>query len=306
MKENILHVFITGGLGFVGRHLSRCFLEQGHHVTATGYSEKPDGITHPNFHYIAADTREEGRWQNAVQEADAAVNLAGRSIFRYWTEKSKKEIYDSRILTTRNLVNALSRGNGKLLVSTSAVGYYGDGGEDILTEDRGPGEDFLARLAVDWENEARAAARHNIRVVIMRFGIVLGPNGGAMSKMIPAFRMFLGGPLGGGQQWFPWIHVDDLVQAAAFALNSESIDGPFNFCAPNPVRQKVLAKTLGRVLHRPAVVPAPAFFVKLFLGEFGSTLINSQRAVPRELQQHGFEFQYPDIAGALDHVVENR
>jgi len=306
MEENTQHIFITGGLGFVGRHLSRFLLERGNRVTATGSSRTPDGISHPNFQYIAADTRKEGDWQKAAQEADAAVNLAGRSIFRYWTEKQKQEIYDSRILTTRNLVNALSKGNGKRLVSTSAVGYYGDGGEEILTEAHRPGTDFLARLAVDWENEARAAGRHNIRVVIMRFGIVLGPDGGAMSKMIPAFRMFMGGPLGSGRQWFPWIHMNDLIQAAAFALTDESVLGAFNFCAPKPVRQKVLAKTLGRALHRPAVAPAPAFFVKLFLGEFGRTLLNSQRAVPRALQQKRFEFQYPDITGALGHIVEHR
>jgi len=301
-----MHILITGGLGFVGRHLSQLLLDRGHRVTATGTRREPEMIEHPDFHYIAADTREEGDWQEAAQQADAAVNLAGRSIFSYWTDKRKQEIYDSRILTTRNLVSALTGGNGQLLLSTSAVGYYGDGGEAVLTEESGPGNDFLARLAVDWENEAMAAAGQDIRVAVMRFGIVLGPDGGAMGKMIPAFRMFLGGPLGGGRQWFPWIHVEDLIRAADFVLSGESIQGPLNFCAPNPVRQRELAKTLGRVLHRPAVVPAPAFFIKLFLGEFGRALLNSQRAVPRKLQQHGFEFQHPHIAGALGHIVEHR
>ena len=301
-----MHILITGGLGFVGRHISRLLLEQGHRVTATGTRQNPEMISHANFDYIAADTRKAGQWQETARRVDGAVNLAGKSIFRYWTKKQKQEIYDSRILTTRNLVEALSDGRGKRLLSTSAVGYYGDGGEEILTEAHAPGDDFLARLAVDWENEALAAGQGNIRVVIMRFGIVFGSDGGAMDKMIPAFRMFLGGPLGSGRQWFPWIHMDDLVQAAAFTLVDESTGGPFNFCSPNPVRHRTLAKTLGRVLHRPAIVPAPAFFIKLFLGEFGRALLNSQRAVPEKLQQHGFEFRYPDIAGALNDIAEHR
>jgi uncharacterized protein (TIGR01777 family) len=263
-------------------------------------------IEHRNFNYIAADTQKEGPWQETAQQADAAVNLAGRSIFRYWTEKQKQNIYNSRILTTRHLVKAFTRGKGTLLCSTSAVGYYGDSGETILTEDHEPGNDFLARLARDWENEAKAAEQKNIRVVIMRFGIVLGPDGGAMSKMIPAFRAFLGGPLGRGRQWFPWIHTEDLIHAAAFAITLEEIRGPLNFCAPDPVRQRVLAKTLGRMLHRPAVVPAPAFLIKLVLGEFGRMLLNSQRAVPHKLQQHGFEFKYPNLDAALSQITAQR
>jgi len=298
-----MHILITGGLGFVGRHLSQRLLDLGHRVTATGASRHPDMIYHPNFDYIAADTRQEGDWQETAQEADGAVNLAGKSIFGYWTDSRKKEIYDSRILTTRNLVAALTRGKGKLLLSTSAVGYYGDAGEDMLTEDHDPGDDFLARLAVDWEGEAMAAERRNVRAVIMRFGIVLGRGGGAMGKMIPAFRKFLGGPLGSGRQWFPWIHLEDLIQAAVFAMDNEVISGPLNFCAPDTVRQGALAHTLGRVLHRPAVMPAPAFLVKLFLGEFGRTLLNSQRVYPQRLKQQGFEFQYPALDAALSQIT---
>lgn len=301
-----MHILITGGLGFVGRHLSRLLLDQGYRVTATGRSRNPNVIEHGNFNYIVADTQKEGDWQETAQQADGAVNLAGKSIFRYWTEKQKKEIYDSRILTTRNLVKALTRGNGKLLCNTSAVGYYGDGGEEILTEDHEPGNDFLARLAVDWENEAQTAGSQNVRVVIMRFGIVLGNNGGAMSKMIPAFRKFLGGPLGSGQQWFPWIHIQDLIHAMAFAMTNEEVHGPLNFCAPEPERQKTLAKTLGQLLHRPAIMPAPAFFIKLFLGEFGRVLLNSQRVVPQNLQRYGYKFQYPNLDAALRQIVAHQ
>jgi len=301
-----MHILITGGMGFVGRHLSLRLLGGGHRVTATGSRRNPKLIEHPNFHYIAADTKQEGDWLETAQQVDAAVNLAGRSIFRYWTEKQKKEIYDSRILTTRHLVNALSRGTGKLLCSASAVGYYGHQGDEILAEDHEPGDDFLARLAVDWEKEALAAEGKNLRVAIARFGIVLGPDGGAMAKMIPAFRMLVGGPLGGGRQWFPWIHLADLAAGMEFAMTHGAVRGPLNFCSPEPVSNRHFAKTLGRVLHRPALMPAPAFLIKLFLGEFGRTLLVSQRAVPRALLDHGFEFQYPNLETALRQIVENR
>jgi hypothetical protein len=212
-------------------------------------------------------------------------------------------MYDSRILTTRNLVKALLEGRAGVLCSTSAVGYYGDRGDKILTEENPPADDFLAGLAVDWEKEARAAERGDIRVVLTRFGIVLDRNGGAMSKMIPAFRMFLGGPLGDGKQWFPWIHRQDLAQAMTFCLTNDRAAGAVNFCAPEPVRNETLAKTLGEVLHRPAVVPAPAVVVSTALGEFGDALLSSQRAVPERLLQLGFEFRFPDLRPALEEIV---
>jgi uncharacterized protein len=299
-----MHIFITGGLGFVGRHLSEMLVEAGHTVTASGRTQSPKPIDHPAFDYVAADTTEEGAWQEMAKEADAAVNLAGTSIFGLWTEGRKKEMYDSRILTTRNLVKALSEGRAKVLCSTSAVGYYGDQGDKILTEENPPSDDFLARLSVDWEKEARAAARFDIRVAITRFGIVLERDGGAMSKMLPAFRMFLGGPLGDGSQWFPWIHRHDLAKAMAFCLAHDEAAGPINFCAPEPVRNATLAKTLGEVLHRPAVVPAPAVVISTALGELGDALLSSQRAVPERLLKLGFEFRFPDLRSALEDIVD--
>ncbi|MFO7965887.1 MAG: TIGR01777 family oxidoreductase [Desulfobacterales bacterium] len=299
-----MNILVTGGLGFIGRHLSNLLLDQGHEVTAIGTRPNPRMIEHPKFHYIAADTQKEGDWQESARQADAVVNLAGRSIFRYWSKKNKREIHDSRILTTRNLVKAISGGNCGVLCSTSAVGFYGDGGEKVLTEDADPGDDFLARLSLDWEREAKAAENHDVRVVIMRFGIVLAHDGGAMSKMIPAYRLFLGGSMGSGRQWFSWIHMKDLIDAAAFAASRKNFRGTYNFCSPVPVRQKDLAKTLGSFLRRPAVLHIPGFFIELLLGEFGRMLLNSQRAVPRNLQQQEFEFQYPTLDAALHQVVE--
>jgi uncharacterized protein len=299
-----MHVFITGGLGFVGRPLCRTLLDAGHAVTASGRSKAPRLIDHPRFRYVAADTTREGPWQEEVQQSDAAVNLAGVSIFSYWTESHKQKMVDSRILTTRNLVNALLKGNAKVLCSTSAVGYYGHQGDEHLTEGHPPGDDFLARLAVDWEKEAHAAEAGNLRVAITRFGIVLNRDGGAMSKMVPAFRMFLGGPLGDGRQWFSWMHLHDLVQAMVFCLTTDEAHGALNFCAPEPVRNETLVKTLGDVLNRPAIMPAPAFVIRMALGEFGDALLSSQRAVPERLQKLGFAFRYPDLRSALSEIVD--
>ena len=299
-----MNIFITGGTGFVGRRLSKALLEAGHHVTAVGRTPNPQGIDHPAFRYIAADTTLAGGWQAEVSEHEAVVNLAGKSIFTPWTNKAKKEIYDSRILTTRNLVAALPEGRETILCSTSAVGYYGDRGEDILTEDQPSGDNFLAEVGRDWEAEALAAGKKGARVVLPRFGIVLDRDGGAMAKMIPAFRMFVGGALGSGRQWFPWIHLNDLVAALCFLIETPGLHGPFNCTAPAPVRNAELAKTLGRKLHRPACMPAPAFLIKLALGEFGEVLLDSQRAVPAKLTAAGFTFQYPDLDTALGEIVD--
>ena len=298
-----MNIFITGGLGFVGRHLSEALLAGGHRVTAVGRTPNPQGIDHPAFRYCAADTTLTGDWQAEVPDHEAVVNLAGKSIFTRWTDQAKRQIYDSRILTTRNLVAALPEGRETILCSTSAVGYYGDRGEDVLTEDSPPGDDFLAEVGQDWEKEALAAEKKGARVVLPRFGIVLDRDGGALANMIPAFRLFVGGALGSGRQWFPWIHMNDLVAALRFLIDTPSLEGPFNCSAPEPVRNAELAKTLGRKLHRPAGMPAPAFLIKLVLGEFGQVLLGSQRAVPQKLTEAGFTFQHPDLDAALDEIL---
>jgi uncharacterized protein len=303
-KGDRLHIFITGGLGFVGRHLSLAFLQAGHRVTAVGRSRNPSAmIDHPSFTYQAVDTTESGDWQVQLSSYDVIINLAGKSIFTLWTDKVKKEIYDSRILTTRNLVDGLAGSRDIIFFNTSAVGYYGDRGEDILTEEEPAGDDFLAHLGKAWEEEALRAQSHGVRVVLTRFGIVLDRTGGAMAMMIPAFKMFLGGHLGNGRQWFPWIHINDLIAAYQFVMDHNEISGPVNFCAPRPVRNENLAKTLSRKLNRPAVFPAPAFMVKTFLGEFGEVLLCSQRAKPAVLENAGFSFTFADIDSALEEIV---
>ena len=298
-----MKILITGGSGFIGSNLSEYLLSRGHKVSAVGRSSDQHRIRHEDYRYIAADTTRPGNWQKEVEEAEAAVNLAGATIFKRWTASYKKIIYDSRILTTRHVVAALPEGRNITLCSASGAGYYGNRGDDVLKEDEGVGRDFLAGVSRDWEKEALQAAAKGVRVAVMRFGVVLGKNGGALAKMIPAFKMFVGGSLGSGNQWFPWMHLEDLMAAILFVVEHQDVSGPLNFCAPNPVRYRELVKTLGEVLSRPSFMPVPAFMIRLAMGEFGDVFLGSQRTIPDRLLRHGFSFQYPDIKSAIQAVV---
>lgn len=298
-----MKILITGGSGFVGAALSRRLLDFGHEVTVIGSSSRCRLAPHPQLTYLAADTTRPGDWQRRVPEQDALINLTGRSVFNLWTENYKKSIYDSRVLTTRNLVAALPATTEAVLLSTSAAGYYGDGGETEKTETSPAGGGFLAQVCLDWEAEACKAANKGARVAVMRFGVVLGKGGGAMATMKTTFQLGLGGPIGDGQQWFPWIHLDDLVAAVLFLLTAEECRGAFNFTAPQPVRQKEFARQLGSALHRPACLPTPAFVMKLALGEFGRSLLQGQKVLPRALTDSGFLFTYPELPPALREIV---
>ncbi len=299
-----MKVLITGGLGFVGTQLSIRLLERRHQVTVVDHSPEPREYTPEEAIYVSGDTTIQGAWQEEIADQDAVINLAGASIFTRWNDETKKLIYDSRILTTRNVVEAIPNETAKVLCSTSAVGYYGFRGDEALTEEDTPGDDFLASLAVDWENDARQAEKKGARVAITRFGIVLGKTGGALGQMIPAFKKFVGGPLGSGSQWFSWIHMEDLLNAFMFVLDHEEIKGPVNFCSPNPVRNRDLAKALGRVLCRPSFLTTPGFMLRIVLGEFGSVLLKGQRVIPDKLVKHGYAFRYADITAALEQVIK--
>lgn len=298
-----MRIFISGGTGFVGVNLSGHLLEKGHHVTAAGTSNRHPLQGKDRFIFISSDTTEGGQWQGSLSNVDAVINLAGRNIFRYWTKKYKSLMYDSRIRTTRNIVDALPEKRKIILLSTSAAGYYGSRGEEQLEENAKPGDDYLSSLCQDWEKEAFRAEGKGARVAIMRFGVVLGKNGGALAKMLPAFRCFVGGPLGNGKQWFPWIHMADLVSAIDFLLEKQHVSGPVNFCAPTPVRQGDFAKGLGKALHRPSFFRVPAFVLRLFMGELGSSLLGSQRVVPGKLQEEGYMFHYKGLQEALQDIV---
>ncbi|WP_319523375.1 TIGR01777 family oxidoreductase [uncultured Desulfosarcina sp.] len=298
-----MKIVVTGASGFVGTALSRFLLEQGHTVTGLGTSRESGLESDAGFEWIRADTTRPGKWQEAVADADGVVNLAGRTIFKRWTRAYKSQIVESRLKTTGHIVSAMT-GENRVLLSTSAVGYYGSRGDELLDEQARAGDDFLARLSVDWEKAALAAEQKGVRVAIMRFGVVLGAGGGALSRMVPAFRSFAGGPLGNGRQWFSWIHLTDLLGAVRFLIENGNSQGVYNFCAPGAVRQKTFARSLGRVLGRPALVPAPSIALRLMMGEMANMLLVSQRVVPQRLIEEGFTFRFPDVDGALADLLK--
>ncbi len=299
-----MNLLITGGLGFIGRQLATRFLEKGNQVTIIDMPVEQTAIRHAKLRYLPADTTRGGAWQEAIAKQDVIINLAGASIFSRWTEQAKEAIYNSRVLTTRNVVEAIPKKKKVLLCSTSAVGYYGWRGDETLAEDAMPGDDFLARVCRDWESAALEAEKKGARVVITRFGIVLGKSGGALGTMLPLFRYFLGGRLGSGRQWFSWIHARDLVRGFNFILDHPKMKGAFNLCSPNPVTNAELTRALARVMRRPALFPAPAFAMKLVLGEFADNILNGQRVAPRGLLESGFTFDFPEIEGALRDILK--
>jgi len=300
-----MKIFLTGGTGFVGTHLTAFLIQGGHQVTILARSVKERKLVSPGISYLQGDCTKRGHWQDSIRDHDVVINLAGASIFSRWTEAYKNLIIESRVDTTRNVVEGISSATGGriTLFSASGTGYYGFHEDEELTEDSPPGNDFLARVAHEWETEAFKAEEYGARVVTTRFGIVLERNGGALGEMIPFFRMFIGGPIGNGLQWFSWTHMKDLLGAFDFLMRHSEISGPVNFCSPEPVRNKDLAKALGKILNRPSLIPAPGFMIRLALGEFGSVILNGQRAVPGKLLDADFIFQYPEIAEALREIV---
>ncbi|MGQ9671891.1 MAG: TIGR01777 family oxidoreductase [Candidatus Aminicenantales bacterium] len=301
----MMKILVTGGTGFVGRRITPRLIQDGHEVTiltrsARELREVPLGVA-----YLRANPTQKGPWQEAIKDHDAAINLAGASIFARWTEAYKMAIRESRLRTTRHLVEGIPAHSRRpfTLLSASAVGYYGFAGNEDLTEDSPPGDDFLAQITRDWEEEAMKAKEKGARVVIMRLGIVLGEKGGALSQMIPLFRKYIGGPLGSGQQWFSWVHIQDLCEAIVFLIKHAEISGSVNICTPNPVTNKDLAKALGKALNRPSIIPTPGFLVKWVFGEMASIILKGQKVTPKRLQESGFVFQYPEIEQALTNLL---
>jgi hypothetical protein len=300
-----MKVMIVGATGFVGANLTRLLVEGGHEVTMMARGVKPDMARSPRAGIMAADGMKPGAWQEKVPEHDAVINLAGVSVFARWNEAYKNLIRESRILTTRNVVDALpgASGNDISLINASGAGIYGDRGDERLDEDSSLGSDFLAGLAKDWEDEALRAKEKGVRVVRARIGIVLGRAGGALPQMTLPFKFFAGGPVGSGEHWVPWIHIEDLCRAFLFLMESREASGPFNFTAPEPVKNRDLSRAIGGALGRPSFLPAPAFMLKLVLGEFGSVVLESQRAIPKALLELGFKFRFPEINGALQDLL---
>lgn len=303
-----MKILITGGTGLIGTRLVRKLAQRGDRPVVL--TRHPDSARHLPGETLAGDPTEGGPWMEALADCDAVVNLAGANLFaRRWSPEFKNQLVQSRVRTTQNIVTALSRGprrsdgSPKILVSGSAIGYYGPQGNQELTESSPPGDDFLARLAVDWEQAAQAGTLHGLRVVQIRTGVVLDPEGGALPKMLPPFKMFLGGPVGSGKQVMSWIHHEDMTGILLLALDNATAQGPMNATAPNPVTNREFSTALGKALHRPSLLPAPAFALRIMLGEVAALVTTGQRVLPRRAEELGYRFRFPHIQEALNDIV---
>ena len=298
-----MRIFVTGGTGLVGRLLIPQLLNRQDEVLCvTRDPTRARAILPDGVELVGADPRLPGVWQDRLLTCDAVINLAGESVAAgRWSKKKKRGLRRSRLAVTENVVDAMAAaGRPMVLVNASAVGYYGHQGSEALSEDHQPGQDFLARLAVEWEHAALQAAKDENRVVVLRIGVVLSRNGGALVRMIPPFKLGLGGPLGSGRQYFPWIHIQDLVRIVLFALDNESMRGPVNAVVPNPPPQREFAVALGRSLGKSAWLPTLAVTLRILLGEKAALVLASQRAVPNALKAHGFRFAFGELEKALD------
>ncbi len=297
-------VLISGATGFVGRALCERLAADGHRLRAFSRSPQRAEASLPSVQFFAWDAEKEEPPPASLDGVDAVIHLAGEPVFGRWTQAKKQAIVSSRVDSTQRLVSAIGRREHKpaALICASAIGYYGDRGEQELTESDPPGDDFLAETSVAWERTARDAAQYGVRVVNLRIGVVLALGGGALGQMLTPAKLGLGGPLGSGKQWWSWISRDDLIALISFLLISDYA-GPVNATAPHPVRQADFAKTLGRVLGRPSFLPAPAFALKLILGGFATELLTSKKVLPAAAGRLGFRFQDPDLDPCLRRLL---
>jgi uncharacterized protein (TIGR01777 family) len=297
-----VHVAVDGATGLIGSVLVHRLLADGDDVTALVRDPARAAGRLGSARLVAWDPVAAEAPADALADCDAVVHLAGEPIGDWaWTTDRKRRIRDSRVVGTRNLVAALRRlgRRPRVLVSGSAIGYYGDRGDELLDESSAPGDDFLAQLCRDWEREAMAAEELGVRVVRLRTGLVLANEGGAFPRLVAPFRFFVGGPLGSGRQWMSWIHLDDEIGLIVHCLRDDRMAGALNAVAPSPVRNAAMARAIARILGRPALLPAPGFALRLLLGERVQLLLDSQRVAPRAALAAGYTFRYPTLEPAL-------
>jgi uncharacterized protein len=299
-----MKIILFGGTGFIGNALRKELLTKGHEVFL--FARSPRAISEKNLTVVQWELNKFDSL-NYFDGADAIINLAGESIGAgRWTEKRKEKIIRSRIDTTAAIVKLISMAENKpgVLINASAVGYYGNVENSAVTESHSKGSGFLSDVCEKWESGAAEAEKYDVRVVLMRFGIVLEKDGGALCKMLLPFKLFFGGPLGSGSQWMPWVHRDDVVSSIIFVLENKKISGAVNVTAPNPVRMKEFAKILGRVLNRPSWFPVPAFILKIVLGEMSEMVLTGQKAIPEKLIREGYKFKFPELFGAVEEIFK--
>ena len=305
-----MKVAIAGATGFVGSRLVEKLQAAGHQAVVLSRDAARarrvfPASAYPNLEVVAYTPAESGDWQNSIAGTGGVVNLAGVPIAEErWTAARQQAIMDSRKLTTAKLVEAIANANPKpsVLVSASAIGYYGTSETAEFDENSPAGDDFLAAVCKDWESAAQPVKNAGTRLAILRFGIVLGM-GGALAKMLPPFKLFAGGPIGTGKQWFSWVHRDDVVNLILYALENPQVEGVLNATAPNPVRMSELCETLGAVLQRPSWLPVPAFALELLLGDGAKVVLEGQKVLPKQTLATGFQYQYPNLKLALEEIL---
>ena len=298
-----MKVLVAGGTGFVGRALCLALSEKKHEVSVLSRNGLAIEIGYPQ---VSWDAKNLGEWREALTGIGAVINFCGEPILGgRWNSQRKKKLQDSRILSTRALVSALSQTLEKpaVLINASAIGFYGDRGDEELDENSKPGQDFLSKLCLEWEREAQIAQSLGIRAVCLRTGIVLSGNGGALKRMLSHFRLGLGGSLGSGKQWMSWISLEDLTALVIHLIGSD-VSGPVNAVSPHPIRNMDFTSALARACHRPALAPVPVWALKLALGEASSLLLSSQHVLPKKAEALEFKFRFPDIDPALDFALK--
>jgi uncharacterized protein len=297
-----MKVAVTGATGLIGRAVVQELVARGDSVVALS---RDGSRSVPGASEVVEWRRpkEEPAPASAFDGVEGVIHLLGEPIAQRWSSEAKREIHDSRVLGTRNLIAGMHGSSVRVLVSQSAVGYYGPRGDEIVDESAPPGDDFQASVVVDWETEAAAAAQLGLRVVTCRTGVVLSPSGGALEKMLTPFKLGVGGPVAGGGQYLPWVHIDDVAGAMLFALETGAAEGPINVTAPEPVTNRDFSKALGRALHRPAVLPVPGLALRAMYGEMASIVTTGVRAVPRRLEDLGYPFRQPELPSALAEVL---
>ena len=296
-----MNILITGGTGFIGGYLCSYLEERGERLMLL--TRNPDKYTDTE---TRTHHRVDSKLVPLMDEADAVINLAGENLFdQRWTSEVKKRIRTSRIEITSSLVKAISESEKppEIMVSASGINYYKPRGDDEIDENSPPGDDFLAQVCVDWEETAQEVEQYGVRLVTPRIGVVLQKEDGALAKMVTAFNLFAGGPLGEGSQFFPWIHMEDLCRSIMYAINQDKLKGPYNAVSPNPVRMKTFARELGKVLGRPSFFKAPEFMLKIALGESAEVITASINAKPSALIKADFTFNYPFVDAALKDIL---